>query len=121
MLDNWLDDGELIACSGYHRLVTRRQVSDADLTAFRKGIDCDINRLPVGFDPARTRLVISDMDSTLIGIECIDEIADYFSVKPQVAAITESAMRGEIDFETSLRRRVALLAGLEADDPGARL
>jgi len=56
-----------------------------------------------------------DMDSTLITIECIDEIADYCGVKPQVAAITEAAMRGEItDFDESLRRRVALLAGLDA-------
>ena len=115
VLAGWLDDGELIECHGYHRLITRRPVSDADLSSFRQGVDFDINRLPMGFDSARTRLVISDMDSTLIGIECIDEIADYLSIKPQVSAITESAMRGEIDFETSLRRRVALLAGLEAE------
>ncbi len=58
-------------------------------------------------------LLVMDMDSTLISIECIDEIADMYQLKPQVAAITESAMRGEIDFAESLRRRVALLAGLE--------
>jgi len=56
---------------------------------------------------------VMDMDSTLIGIECIDEIADMQGLKPQVAAITDSAMRGEIDFAESLRRRVALLEGLE--------
>ncbi|MBI1195427.1 MAG: phosphoserine phosphatase SerB [Gammaproteobacteria bacterium] len=111
----WLDEGELIECPGYHRLVTRRPVSDSDLALFRQGVAVDINRLPASFSVGRTRLVVSDMDSTLIGIECIDEIADYLSIKPQVAAITESAMRGEIDFETSLRRRVALLAGLEAE------
>jgi phosphoserine phosphatase len=60
----------------------------------------------------RVRLVAMDMDSTLITIECIDEIADLAGVKPQVAAITSSAMRGEIDFRASLTRRVALLAGL---------
>jgi phosphoserine phosphatase len=60
----------------------------------------------------RVRLVAFDMDSTLIAIECIDEIADLHGIKPQVAAITASAMRGEIDFPESLRRRVALLAGL---------
>ena len=60
----------------------------------------------------RVRLVAMDMDSTLITIECIDEIADLAGIKPQVAAITSSAMRGEIDFAESLRRRVALLAGL---------
>ncbi|QBE66637.1 phosphoserine phosphatase SerB [Pseudoduganella lutea] len=60
------------------------------------------------------RLVAMDMDSTLITIECIDEIADMQGLKPQVAAITEAAMRGELDFSESLRRRVALLEGLEA-------
>ncbi|HSV18062.1 MAG TPA: phosphoserine phosphatase SerB [Casimicrobiaceae bacterium] len=60
----------------------------------------------------RVRLVAFDMDSTLIAIECIDEIADLHGIKPQVAAITASAMRGEIDFPESLRRRVALLEGL---------
>ena len=58
-------------------------------------------------------LVAMDMDSTLITIECIDEIADMQGIKPQVAAITEAAMRGEIDFPESLRRRVSLLAGLD--------
>ena len=53
-----------------------------------------------------------DMDSTLINIECIDEIADMMQIKPQVAAITESAMRGEMDFANSLRKRVSLLKGL---------
>jgi|SRR6185369_600412 len=57
-------------------------------------------------------LLAMDMDSTLITIECIDEIADMQGIKPQVAAITASAMRGEIDFPESLRRRVSLLAGL---------
>jgi phosphoserine phosphatase len=57
-----------------------------------------------------------DMDSTLINIECIDELADIAGVKPQVAAITEAAMRGEItDFSDSLRRRVALLKGLSVN------
>lgn len=115
VMGDWLEEGELIECRGYHRLVTQRAVSDEDLAAFRRGVDFDINRIPSEFAVGRTRLVMSDMDSTLIGIECIDEVADYLSIKPQVAAITESAMRGEIDFETSLRKRVALLAGLEAE------
>jgi len=58
-------------------------------------------------------LVVMDMDSTLISIECIDEVADMQGLKTQVAAITESAMRGEIEFAESLRRRVALLQGLD--------
>jgi phosphoserine phosphatase len=60
------------------------------------------------------KLVAMDMDSTLITIECIDEIADMQGLKPQVAEITEAAMRGELDFAESLRRRVALLEGLDA-------
>ena len=62
------------------------------------------------------RLVAFDMDSTLISIECIDEIADVVGRKAEVSAITEAAMRGEIaDYKESLRRRVALLAGAPAD------
>ncbi len=60
------------------------------------------------------KLLVTDMDSTLITIECIDEIADMQGLKPQVAAITEAAMRGEIEFRESLTRRVALLKGLDA-------
>jgi phosphoserine phosphatase len=61
-------------------------------------------------------LCVMDMDSTLISIECIDEIADMINIKPQVAAITERAMRGELDFAQSLRQRVALLKGLQESD-----
>jgi phosphoserine phosphatase len=60
------------------------------------------------------KLLTMDMDSTLITIECIDEIADMQGLKPQVAEITEAAMRGEIEFRESLMRRVALLKGLDA-------
>ncbi len=59
------------------------------------------------------KLLIADMDSTMITVECIDELADYAGIKPQIAAITEAAMRGELDFEAALDARVALLAGLE--------
>jgi phosphoserine phosphatase len=77
-------------------------------------------RLDVAFVPrsrqlADVRVVAMDMDSTLITIECIDEIADTLGIKPQVAKITESAMRGEIDFRASLTNRVALLAGLPVE------
>jgi phosphoserine phosphatase len=59
------------------------------------------------------RLFVSDMDSTMIGQECIDELADYAGLKPQVAAITERAMQGELDFPSALRERVGLLDGLD--------
>jgi phosphoserine phosphatase len=67
-------------------------------------------------DPAvrRKRLFVADMDSTMIGQECIDELADFAGFKAHVAAITERAMRGEIAFEPALRERVALLKGLPA-------
>ncbi len=83
------------------------------LARWRQDSAFDINVLPVGFEPPEARLLVMDMDSTLINIECVDEIADFLQLKPEVSAITESAMRGEIDFETSLRKRVALLKGLE--------
>jgi phosphoserine phosphatase len=62
----------------------------------------------------RKRLFLADMDSTMIGQECIDELADYVGVRAHVAAITERAMRGEIEFAPALRERVALLKGLRA-------
>lgn len=85
---------------------------DADIADY-----CLEHRIDYGFVPEDKRLadfglVVMDMDSTLISIECIDEIADMQGLKAQVAAITEEAMRGEIDFSESLRRRVALLEGL---------
>ena len=60
----------------------------------------------------RKKLLLADMDSTMIGQECVDELADFIGLKEKVAAITERAMRGEIAFEPALRERVALLAGL---------
>ena len=58
-------------------------------------------------------LFVSDMDSTMIGQECIDELADFAGLKPQIAAITERAMQGELDFASALNERVGLLAGLD--------
>ena len=77
----------------------------------QENIDCAY--VPNNLTLKNIKLAVMDMDSTLINIECIDEIADMQGIKPQVAAITESAMRGEIEFAESLRRRVALLRGLD--------
>ncbi len=79
---------------------------------------CFEHRIDFGFIPegksfSGFKLLVMDMDSTLISIECIDEIADMQGLKPQVAAITEEAMQGKIDFAESLRRRVNLLKGLD--------
>ena len=73
---------------------------------------CDANVVPA--EGRRKRLLIADMDSTIIGVECIDELADFAGLKAEVAAITEAAMRGELDFEAALIARVALLRGLPA-------
>lgn len=87
------------------------EVSSVQKFCAEQSIDCalvpDVQRL------SHFGLCVMDMDSTLIAIECIDEIADMMNLKPQVAAITEAAMRGELDFPASLRKRVALLKGLD--------
>jgi phosphoserine phosphatase len=106
--------GTLEAFPDHHRVQTARAPTPEALRAVRGNLPFDINVLPENFDPARVRLLITDMDSTLINIECIDEIADFIGKKPQVAAITAAAMRGELNFEQSLTQRVALLAGLDA-------
>jgi phosphoserine phosphatase len=63
-------------------------------------------------DSRKKKLILADMDSTMITVECIDELADFMDLKDQVSAITEAAMRGELDFEGALAERVALLEGL---------
>lgn len=95
--------------------VLELQFADGDPAAVLSAIDAVF--APADMLVARgpielPRLFVSDMDSTMIDQECIDELADYAGLKPQIAAITERAMQGELDFEAALRERVALLAGL---------
>ena len=85
----------------------------AEVAAYCMRAGFDFGFVPRGQRLDRVRLVAMDMDSTLITIECVDEIADSLGIKPEVAAITASAMRGEIDFRASLTQRIALLAGLD--------
>lgn len=106
--------GKIVGLTSHCRLYHHEPVAAATLAELREALPFDINPLPEGFDPEAVRLIVSDMDSTLIAIECIDEIADMLGLKPQVAAITESAMRGELEFAQALTRRVALLRGLPA-------
>ena len=80
-------------------------------TAYEGWEGLDIIVHPPG--PREKKLLVADMDSTMIGQECIDELADYAGVKDQVADITERAMHGELDFAGALRERVLLLEGLE--------
>lgn len=78
------------------------------------GLPLDYCLQPV--EGRRKRLLIADMDSTIINVECIDELADFAGVKAQVSEITERAMRGELDFEGALRERVGMLKGLPLSD-----
>ena len=92
------------------------QTSDVDaIKTFcaEQQIDCAL--VPDSQRLSHFGLCVMDMDSTLISIECIDEIADMMQIKPQISAITEAAMRGELDFAESLKQRVTLLKGLPED------
>jgi phosphoserine phosphatase len=94
-------------------LLPEARVAMRDIAAAH---DTDLAFLSSGFNPSKAKVLAMDMDSTLINIECIDEIADFTGKKAAVSEITEATMRGEIkDFKESLRRRVALLAGVSAD------
>jgi phosphoserine phosphatase len=105
----WLSPGE--ACD-----IPFDGARESPLEAARSALSdrpVDVNVVPAV--SRRKRLLVADMDSTLIEQECIDEMAAEIGAKPAVAAITERAMRGEIAFEPALRERVALFAGLRAD------
>ncbi|MEN9656868.1 MAG: phosphoserine phosphatase SerB [Pseudomonadota bacterium] len=114
---------QLARLSGAHSIEAIHQqafrLQGADISNEEAVADfCESNQLDFAFIPEETNvrdigLVVMDMDSTLITIECIDEIADMQGIKTQVSEITTSAMCGEIDFKESLNRRVALLAGLD--------
>jgi phosphoserine phosphatase len=80
---------------------------------FGRELKLDVVVQPV--ENRRKRLIVADMDSTMITVECIDELADYAGIKAQIAEVTEAAMRGELDFAEALDARVALLKGLGAD------
>ena len=97
--------------AGAYRLHEAKPHTDISSYCFEHRIDYGF--VPDGKQLSGFGLVVMDMDSTLISIECIDEIADMQGLKPQVAAITEEAMQGKIDFAESLRRRVSLLKGLD--------
>ncbi len=100
----WIDEGEAADLS-----------FSGDVKAARWALD-QIDGLDVvvqGAELRWRRLLVADMDSTIIGQECIDELADYAGLKDKVARITERAMQGELDFSGALRERVRLLAGLD--------
>ncbi|SOB87199.1 phosphoserine phosphatase [Sphingomonas guangdongensis] len=123
--DNTLDDGSarLVAtgCApGRTAWLDWGKAADIffehDPAAARTALEGAFADTDVVVQPAATRekrLLVADMDSTMITVECIDELADYAGIKPQIAEITERAMRGELDFAGALDARVALLKGLE--------
>lgn len=100
----WIDAGEAVDLPFYGE----RAVARAALESLALPADLFV------LEPANRdcRLFIADMDSTMITVECIDELADYAGIKAQIAAVTERAMRGELDFAEALAGRVALLKGL---------
>lgn len=89
------------------------ELSYSDLTAVLESVNVKADMCLQDDVDRRKGLLICDMDSTLIGQECIDELADFAGVKDRVSAITERAMQGEIGFDGALKERVGLLAGLD--------
>lgn len=101
----WIDEGDAAD-------LTFSLSPAAARDALEGAFDCvDVVVQPV--EGRAKQLLVADMDSTMITVECIDELADYAGIKPQIAEITERAMRGELDFEAALDARVALLRGLD--------
>jgi len=99
-------------CAWRLRAPSRSPQADAAIGAYCKRRSLDHAWVPEGRKFSGFGLLAMDMDSTLITIECIDEIGGMLGIKPAIAAITARAMRGEIDYAESLRQRVALLQGL---------
>jgi phosphoserine phosphatase len=99
-----------IAEHAYYLPTNHTEVATVKTFCAEQQIDCAL--VPDAQRLSHFGLCVMDMDSTLINIECIDEIADMMNIKPQVSAITERSMRGELDFAQSLKARVALLKGL---------
>jgi phosphoserine phosphatase len=104
----WLADG--IACDIALRDDADPRAAEANLRAVIAGAPIDV--VVQEAETRRKKFLIADMDSTMIGQECIDELADVVGLKDKVSAITARAMNGEIAFEPALRERVALLKGL---------
>jgi phosphoserine phosphatase len=86
-------------------------VDRAEIDAIAANLGVDVALLPA--QGRQKKLLIADMDSTIIGCECLDELADFAGKKAEISAITERAMRGELEFEGALRERVAMLQGLD--------
>jgi phosphoserine phosphatase len=110
-----LDNGPANILSPHHAFDLPVSSSDAlaEARARTQGLELDINLVATA--QRRKKLLLADMDSTIINVECLDELADMAGLKPQIAAITERAMRGELEFEAALKERVGMLKGLKLD------
>ena len=130
--------GEINRLGGDVWTAVERHIETDAATELAEDVHIRFNDTPVEWSmidekDRRKKLLISDMDSTIIGQECIDELADFAGKKEEVAAITERAMQGELDFEGALTTRVKMLQGLSTDvlqacfderiglNPGARV
>jgi len=90
-------------------------VTDASVLAPARARTKKLDVNLVTTEKRRKKLLVADMDSTIINVECLDELADMAGLKPKIAAITERAMRGDLEFEAALKERVGMLKGLKLD------
>jgi phosphoserine phosphatase len=103
---HWIDDGDAVDLC-----------ADGDLKALRWALDGlpEVDVFVQPEEPRFKRLLVADMDSTIVGQECLDELADFAGLKREIAEITERAMQGKLDFKAALRERVAMLSGLDEE------
>jgi len=103
---HWIDEGDAVDLS-----------VNGDLKAIRWALDGlpEVDVFVQPEEPRFRRLLIADMDSTMVGQECLDELADFAGLKQEIAEITERAMQGKLDFKAALRERVAMLSGLDEE------
>jgi phosphoserine phosphatase len=102
----WIDEGDAVDLR-----------IDGEIQAIRWALDSlpDVDVIVQPDEPRFKRLLVADMDSTIVGQECLDELADFAGLKREIAEITERAMQGKLDFKAALRQRVALLSGLDEE------
>jgi phosphoserine phosphatase len=103
---HWIDDGDAVDLR-----------ADGDPKALRWALDGlpEVDVFVQPEEPRFKRLLVADMDSTIVGQECLDELADFAGLKREIAEITERAMQGKLDFKAALRERVAMLSGLDEE------
>ena len=101
---NWIDEGDAVDIR-----------ANGDPAAIRWALDAlpGTDVFVQSEEPRFRRLLVADMDSTIVGQECLDELADFAGLKAEIAEITERAMQGKLDFKSALRERVAMLSGLD--------